>query len=129
MNGDHSSIGDREDVLAEAIEELDRLAITIEESVAFDLAPIDGEGFGGLDAGPIDRDAFVSVDVGLAAGAGDEPAIPGKRRPDDNGWLVIDGNLGTIDLGAINHRLVLASPARVHKRSGASHAPGLCPRA
>ena len=127
VDGDHGSIGDREHVLAEAIKLLDRLAVSVEESVALDLAPINGEGFGGLNAGPIDRDAFVSMDIGLAAAAGDEPAIPRKRRSNDNGWLAVDHHLWTIDLRAINHSLVLASPARVCKRSDASHALGLSP--
>ena len=105
VDRDHSSIGDREDVLAEAVELLGRLAIAaVIESVAFDLAPIDGEGFGGLNAGSIDSDALVSVDIGLAANTlSDEPAIPANGgRMTMAGSPRLIATSGPIDLGAIN---------------------------
>ena len=65
MDIDHGAIGNREDVLAEAIVLLDPLAVAVEESVILDLGPVDGEGLGGLDADAVYRDTKVSVDVGL----------------------------------------------------------------
>ena len=67
---DHGAIGDREDVLAEAILLLDPLAVAVEESVVLNLGPVDGEGLGGLDADAVYRDTKVSVEVGLAASGG-----------------------------------------------------------
>ena len=55
---------------------LDPLAVALEESVVLDLGPVDREGLTRLDADAVDRDPFVPVDVGLAASAGREPAIP-----------------------------------------------------
>ena len=76
MDVDHDAIGDREDVLAEAIVLLDPFTVAVEESVVLDLRPVDGEGLGGLDADAVYRDTKVSVDVGLAASGGREPAPP-----------------------------------------------------
>jgi hypothetical protein len=73
---DHGAIGDGEDVLAEAVVLLDPLTVAVEESVVVDLGPVDGEGLGGLDADAVYRDAKVSVEVGLAASGGREPALP-----------------------------------------------------
>ena len=70
MDRGHGAIGDREDVLAEAIVLLDPLAVAVEDSVVLDLGPVDGEGLGSLDADTVYRYTKVSVDVGLAASAG-----------------------------------------------------------
>ena len=76
MDRDDGAIGDREDVLAEAIVLLDPLAVPVKDSVVLDLGPVDREGFTCLDADAVDRDTFVPVDVGLAASGGGEPAVP-----------------------------------------------------
>src|ERR1700751_4865898 len=67
VDRDDPPIRDREDVLAEAVELLDLLAVAVEESIALDPAPVDGEGFTRFDAGAVARDTFVPMDVGLAA--------------------------------------------------------------
>jgi hypothetical protein len=78
VDRDDRAISDREDVLSESIVLLDRLAVTVEDSVVLDPGPVDGEGFSSLDAEPVDGDSKISVDVGLAATAGREPAVPRK---------------------------------------------------
>src|SRR5262249_21139414 len=50
MDRHHGAIGDREDVLAEAIVLLDPAAVAVEDSVVLDSGPVDGEGLGSLDA-------------------------------------------------------------------------------
>ena len=47
------------------------------------------------------------MDVGLAAAAGDQPAVPGERPPDDDGRPMVDRHLRTINLGAVDHHAVL----------------------
>src|SRR6516162_11453720 len=82
MDRDHGAIGDRENVLAEAVVLLDALAVAVEKSVVLDLGPVDRESFTRLDADAVYRDTFVPVDVGLAASGGRKPAIPLKGGPD-----------------------------------------------
>jgi hypothetical protein len=42
VDRDHGAIGDREDVLAEAIVLLDPLAVAAKDSIVLDLGPVDG---------------------------------------------------------------------------------------
>jgi hypothetical protein len=44
VDRDHDAISDRENVLAEAVELLDLLAVAVEESVVLDPAPVDRKG-------------------------------------------------------------------------------------
>jgi hypothetical protein len=104
VDRDHSAIGDREDVLTEAIVLLDLLAVAVEDSVVLDPDPVDRESFTGLDTDAVYRDTFVPVDVGLSASAGREPATPLEGRPDDDSWLAVDGDFGRVNLQAADYR-------------------------
>src|SRR5215471_2388685 len=104
VDRDHGAVGDREDVLAEAVVLLDPLAVAVEESVVLDLGPVDREGFTRLDADTVYCDTFVPVDVGLAASGGREPAISLKGRPDHYGWRAVDGDFWCVNLQAADHQ-------------------------
>ena len=83
---------------------LDPLTVAVKESVVLDLGPVDCEGLGGLDADAVYRDTKVSVDVGLAASGGREPALPPKGRPDHHGRLAVDGDFWCVNLQAADHQ-------------------------
>src|SRR6516225_3249673 len=104
VDRDHGAIGDREDVLAETIVLLDPLAVVVEDSVVLDSGPVDGEGLGSLDADTVYRYTKVSVDVGLAATASREPALPLKGRPDHHGPLAVDGDFWCVNLPAADQQ-------------------------
>src|SRR5262249_39394094 len=104
VDRDHGAIGYREDLLAEAVVLLDRLAVAVEESVVLDLGPVDRERFTRLDADAVYRDAFIPVHVRLAASGGRKPAIPPKGRPDHDGWLAIAGACWCVNLRAADHQ-------------------------
>ena len=77
MDRDDGAIGNREDVLAEAVVLLDPFAVALEDFLfVLDLGPVNREGFGSLDADAVYRYTKISVDVGLAASACGEPALP-----------------------------------------------------
>jgi hypothetical protein len=60
---------------------LDPLTVAVEDSVVLHLDPVDGEGFGSLDADTVYRYTKISVNVGLEASAGGEPALPLEGPP------------------------------------------------
>ena len=100
MDRDHGAIGNRKDILAEAVVLLDPLAVAVEESFVLDLGPVDRERFARLDADAVYRDTFIPVDVGLAASGGRKPAIPLK-----GGLITMAGRRLMATSGASTSRL------------------------
>src|SRR5436190_94920 len=91
LDRNDGSIGDREHVLLEGVVLLVLAAVAIEDSAVLDLGPVDSEGFGSLDAKAVYGDTKIAVKVGLAASAGNEPAISLYRWPEHHGRLAGDG--------------------------------------
>jgi hypothetical protein len=78
-------------------------AVAIEDSALLDLGPVDSEGFGSLDAKAVYGDTKIAVEVGLAASAGDEPAIALYRWLQRHGRLAGDGDVWCVNLQVVVH--------------------------
>ena len=103
MDRNHAAVGDRENILAEAVVLLGPLAVAVKNPLVLDLDPVYRKGFAGLDTDAVDCDAFVPVDVRLAASARGEPATPLDGRPDHECGLSIDSDFWRVNLQAADY--------------------------